>query len=121
MRAISKSFPGVRALNGVELSVRAGEVHALMGENGAGQPVAIDGPLSAKRLGIAVIYQELSLSPNLTVAENIYLGREPRKGPIIDRAAMEKGCADILARLGASFRPTTPVADLSIAERQMVE
>lgn len=145
MRSISKTFPGVRALSGVELTVRPGEVHALMGENGAGkstlmkilsgayipdagaiiriagEPVSIDGPLAAKRLGIAVIYQELSLSPNLTVAENIYLGREPRKGPFIDRATMEKGCADILARLGASFRPATPVADLSIAERQMVE
>lgn len=145
MRAISKTFPGVRALNGVDLTVHAGEVHALMGENGAGkstlmkilsgayrpdpgatirlngEPVLIDGPLAAKRLGIAVIYQELSLSPNLSVAENIYLGREPRRGPAIDRAEMERGCADILGRLGASFRPTTRVSDLSIAERQMVE
>jgi ribose transport system ATP-binding protein len=145
MRGISKTFPGVRALNGVDLTVHAGEVHALMGENGAGkstlmkilsgayrpdpgavirlngETVQIDGPLAAKQLGIAVIYQELSLSPNLTVAENIYLGREPRRGPAIDRAEMERGCADILNRLGATFRPTTRVSDLSIAERQMVE
>jgi ribose transport system ATP-binding protein len=100
MRGISKTFPGVKALNNVQVTVYAGEVHALMGENGAGkstlmkilsgaytsdpggeirvngQPVHITGPLSAKAHGIAIIYQELSLAPNLTVAENIYLGRD---------------------------------------------
>jgi ribose transport system ATP-binding protein len=145
MRGISKTFPGVRALTNVELTVYPGEVHALMGENGAGkstlmkilsgaykadpggeirikgQPVTIDGPLTAKALGVAIIYQELSLAPNLTVAENIYLGREPRKGLVIDRAAMLAGCAEVLDRLGASFGPASLVADLSIAERQMVE
>ncbi|HYZ22075.1 MAG TPA: ATP-binding cassette domain-containing protein, partial [Rhodopila sp.] len=97
-RNVSKTFPGVRALNNVQLTVHPGEVHALMGENGAGKstlmkilagayhpdpgaeiridgrPVHITGPLSAKAHGIAIIYQELALSPNLTVAENIYLG-----------------------------------------------
>ncbi len=145
MRGISKTFPGVKALNGVQLTVYPGEVHALMGENGAGkstlmkilsgaytadpggeirvngQPVQIAGPLSAKAHGIAIIYQELSLSPNLTVAENIYLGREARHGLAVDRAGMYAGCADVLARLGATFGPKTMVADLSIAERQMVE
>ena len=145
MRGISKTFPGVRALNGVQLTIYPGEVHALMGENGAGKstlmkilsgayvadpggeiridgkPVAIDGPLGAKALGVAIIYQELSLSPNLTVAENIYLGREARRGIAIDRKAMYAGCADVLARLGAEFGPRTLVGDLSIAERQMVE
>ncbi|MDA8248938.1 MAG: sugar ABC transporter ATP-binding protein [Rhodospirillales bacterium] len=145
MRSVSKTFPGVKALNDVQLTVYPGEVHALMGENGAGKstlmkilsgayfpdagaeirldgkPVHIDGPLSAKAHGIAIIYQELALSPNLTVAENIYLGREAHRGPAIDRAGMYAGCAEILANLGATFGPRTPVGDLSIAEQQMVE
>jgi ribose transport system ATP-binding protein len=145
MRNVSKTFSGVKALHGVHLSVYPGEVHALMGENGAGKstlmkilsgaylpdpgaeilidgkPVDIDGPLAAKAHGIAIIYQELALSPNLTVAENIYLGREARRGPAIDRGGMTAGCADILTNLGATFGPRTLVADLSIAEQQMVE
>jgi ribose transport system ATP-binding protein len=145
MRNISKTFPGVRALNQVQLTVYPGEVHALMGENGAGkstlmkilsgaytpdagaeiridgEPVQIDGPLSAKAHGIAIIYQELALAPNLTVAENIYLGREGRRGIVIDRAGMFAGCAGILDNLGATFGPRTLVGDLSIAEQQMVE
>ena len=145
MRNISKTFPGVQALNQVQLTVYSGEVHALMGENGAGKstlvkilsgaylpdagaeiridgkPVHIDGPLSAKAHGIAIIYQELALSPNLTVAENIYLGREPRRGMAIDRPGMVAGCRDVLSSLGASFGPRTLVGDLSIAEQQMVE
>ena len=145
MRNVSKTFPGVRALREVQLTVYPGEVHSLMGENGAGKstlmkilsgayfpdpgaeiridgkPVNIDGPLSAKAHGIAIIYQELALSPNLTVAENIYLGREARNGPAIDRAGMFAGCADILTNLGATFGPRTLVGDLSIAEQQMVE
>ncbi len=145
MKGISKTFPGVRALRDVRLAIHAGEIHALMGENGAGKstlmkilsgayvadpggeirldgkPVTIDGPLGAKALGIAIIYQELALAPNLTVAENIYLGREAHRGPMVDRAGMEAGCADILAGLGAAFGPRSLVADLSIAERQMVE
>src|SRR5882757_4127469 len=145
MRGISKTFPGVKALTRVDLTVYPGEIHALMGENGAGKStlmkvlsgayqadaggtirvdgrdVVIAGPLAAKQLGIAVIYQELSLSPNLTVAENIYLGRELKSGPFVDRKAMLDGCAEVLKRLGASFRPTTLVGVLSIAERQLVE
>ncbi|CAM2188862.1 ribose ABC transporter ATP binding subunit [Paraburkholderia sacchari] len=149
MRGISKTFPGVRALNQVRLSVWPGEVHSLMGENGAGKstlmkilsgayqadaggeivldgkPVVIDGPLAARELGVAVIYQELSLAPNLSVAENIHAGRELRRGGrrfgMVDRAAMERGCEDVLKRLGASFGPATLVGSLSIAERQLVE
>ncbi len=145
MRNVSKTFPGVKALQKVELTVYPGEVHALMGENGAGKstlmkilsgayvpdpgaeiliddkPVHINGPLSAKEHGIAIIYQELALAPNLTVAENIYLGREAQRGPTIDRAGMIAGCADILTNLGATFGPRTVVGDLSIAEQQMVE
>lgn len=142
---ISKTFPGVKALQNVQLTVYPGEIHSLMGENGAGkstlmkvlsgayqadaggeiridgQAVTINNPIDAKEYGIAVIYQELSLSPNLTVAENIYMGRELKKGLMIDRRSMELGCVDVLEKLGASFGPTTRVADLSIAERQLVE
>lgn len=145
MRAISKTFNGLRVLKGVGLKIYPGEIHALMGENGAGkstlmkilsgayqpddggeiringQPVASYHPGTAKDLGIAVIYQELSLCPNLSVAENIYLGREVRRGWSIDRKGMEAGCLDVLARLGAEFKPTTRVSTLSIAERQLVE
>ncbi len=145
MRNVSKTFPGVKALRNVELTIYPGEVHSLMGENGAGKStlmkilsgayipdagaeitidgrtVHIDGPLTAKALGIAIIYQELALSPNLTVAENIYLGREARRGPAIDRRAMLAGCEEILGNLGATFEPQTIVGDLSIAEQQMVE
>jgi ribose transport system ATP-binding protein len=145
MRNVSKTFPGVKALQNVQLTVYPGEVHALMGENGAGKStlmkilsgayipdagaeillddkaVHIDGPLAAKAHGIAIIYQELALAPNLTVAENIYLGREIRRGLAIDRAGMYSGCAETLASLGATFGPRTLVGDLSIAEQQMVE
>ena len=145
MRGISKTFPGVKALNGVALQAWGGEVLSIMGENGAGkstlmkilsgayqadpggsilidgQPVAITDPIAAKRLGIAIIYQELSLAPNLTVAENIYLGDEPARFGTIDRRAMERGCAPVLERLGAPFTPRTIVGTLSVAEQQMVE
>ena len=111
MRGISKTFPGVKALNGVQLKAWGGEVHALMGENGAGkstlmkilsgayhadaggeilidgEPIHITDPIAAKRAGIAIIYQELSLAPNLTVAENIHLGDEIHHRGLIDRKA----------------------------------
>ncbi len=145
MRGISKTFPGVKALNGVRLKAWGGEVLALMGENGAGkstlmkilsgayqadpggeilidgQAVAIADPIAAKRLGISIIYQELALAPNLTVAENIYLGVEPSRGGQIDRRAMSEGCRAVLERLGAPFGPGTLVGSLSIAEQQLVE
>jgi ribose transport system ATP-binding protein len=145
MRNISKTFSGVKALQNVELIAYPGEVHALMGENGAGKstlmkilsgahipdpgaeilidgkPVHIDGPLAARAHGVAIIYQELALSPNLSVAENIYLGREAHRGPAIDRTGMFAGCTEILGHLGTTFGPRTLVGDLSIAEQQMVE
>jgi len=146
MRGISKTFPGVKALNNVSLKAWGGEVLALMGENGAGKstlmkilsgayqadpggeilidgrPVAISDPIAAKRHGIAIIYQELALAPNLSVAENIFLGVEPSSaGGRIDRRAMREGCRPVLERLGAPFGPDTPVGSLSIAEQQLVE
>ncbi len=145
MRGISKTFPGVKALNGVHLKAWGGEVLALMGENGAGKstlmkilsgayqadpggellidgkPVSVADPIAAKRLGIAIIYQELALAPNLTVAENIYLGTEPSRGGRVDRRAMRAGCQSVLDRLGTPFSPDTLVGTLSIAEQQLVE
>jgi ribose transport system ATP-binding protein len=145
MRRISKNFGAVRVLSNAELTLAAGEIHAVMGENGAGKStlikilagavaanpdgeiridctlVSLDSPAAAIRHGIAVIYQELSLSANLTVAENIYLGRELRRGILADRKAMEARSAGILKNLGAGFTPATPVARLSLAEQQLVE
>jgi ribose transport system ATP-binding protein len=145
MRGISKNFPGVKALINVGLTALAGEIHALMGENGAGKstlikimsgayaadpsseiridgaPVVIDSPAAAIAQGIAVIYQELSLSPNLTVGENVYLGREIRRGLLVDRRSANERCRHILESLGASFSPTDTVSALSLAERQLVE
>jgi len=145
MKDISKTFPGVKALTNVSLTVYPGEIHALMGENGAGkstlmkilsgayqadpggeiringQPVTIDGPLTARQHGISIIYQELSLAPNLTVAENMLLGREHKSGPMVDRRSMEKACQAVLERLGVHFKATTTVSTLSMAERQLVE
>lgn len=146
MRGISKTFPGVKALDNVQLQAWTGEIHSLMGENGAGkstlmkilsgaytadpggeilidgQLTPITGPKAARAAGIAIIYQELSLAPNLTVAENIFLGNEPRQyGIFADRATMRRETANVLDRLGADFRPDTVVDTLSIAERQQVE
>jgi len=145
MRGVSKTFPGVKALNDVQLKAWGGEVLALMGENGAGKStlmkilsgayqadaggeIKIDGtavqigdPIAAKQHGIAIIYQELSLAPNLTVAENIYLGVEEHRRGIVDRKAMYDGCRPVLERLGAPFGPQTLVGTLSIAEQQLVE
>lgn len=145
MSGISKTFPGVRALSDVSLTIYPGEIHALMGENGAGKstlmkilsgayhadsggeiridgkPVHINSPLAALHHGIATIYQELSLAPNLSVAENMLLGREHRSGPMIDRGSMENACRAVLAKLGVTFGPSTKVSELSMAERQLVE
>lgn len=145
MRHISKTFPGVKALSDVQLTVWPGEVHALMGENGAGkstlmkilsgayqadagseiriggQPSVIAGPQAARELGVSIIYQELALAPNLTVAENMLLGRETATAGFVDRRAMARECAPILERLGVRFGSGTLVASLSMAERQQVE
>lgn len=145
MRGISKTFPGVKALADVQLDAWGGEVLALMGENGAGKstlmkilsgayaadpggevringtPVTLGDPIAAKQHGIAIIYQELALAPNLTVAENIHLGQELASRGMVDRKAMADACRPVLERLGAPFRPETIVGTLSIAEQQLVE
>jgi ribose transport system ATP-binding protein len=146
MRGISKAFPGVRALDGVSLSVQAGEVHVLLGQNGAGKstlikvlcgaqhpdageilvdgrPVRIDSPADARRLGIAVIFQEFSLVPHLNIAQNIFLGREYR-GRIagtIDRRRMHVEAARLLEILGVDLDTRTPVHTLGVAQQQAVE
>ncbi|MBB5221543.1 ribose transport system ATP-binding protein [Amaricoccus macauensis] len=145
MRNISKTFGAVRALSEVSLTVRAGEVHALMGENGAGKStlmkilsgayradpggeILVDGraipsgdPHASKAAGISVIYQELSLAPNLTVAENMFLGAEESRFGLLDRGAARRRAAPYLDRLGAGIRPEQLVASLSLGERQLVE
>lgn len=145
MRGVSKSFGATRALDRVDLDVRPGEVLALVGENGAGkstlmkvlsgahspdegemwldgQPYQPRHPLDARQRGIAMIYQELSLAPHLSVMENILLGIEPVKGPFVRRQEMRRKAAAALAQVGlAGVQPETPVIRLSIAQQQMVE
>ncbi|HWL18645.1 MAG TPA: sugar ABC transporter ATP-binding protein [Bradyrhizobium sp.] len=145
MRGVSKSFFGIKALRQVDLTVYAGEIHALMGENGAGKstlmkilsgayrpdsggeiriegkPARIEGPLGGRAAGISIIYQELSLAPNLSVAENIYLGREISHLGLLAKGTMRTGVGPMLERLGADFTPSTLVAHLSMGQRQLVE
>lgn len=144
---ISKSYPGVVALKGVTLDVAQGEVIGLVGENGAGKStlmrilggvVAPDhGTLriggvdraamsveASGKAGIAFVHQELNLFDNLEVAANVFIGREPRKGPpfrLIDTQAMRQRTEPLLRKLGADFTPASLVADLSLAQRQLVE
>jgi ABC-type sugar transport system ATPase subunit len=145
MRGVVKRYPGVVALRQVDITVMPGEVMALVGENGAGKStllkilagaaradegvievggevVEISTPRDSQACGIAVIYQELNLANDLSVAENIYVGREPRtRFGMIDFRAMEQGAAELLAKLGLSISPRDLVGDLNIALRQMVE
>ena len=146
MHGITKTFPGVKALNQVDLQLARGEVHVLAGENGAGkstlmkimtgvyradpggvikvdgQEVTIKDPVHARTLGISIIYQELAVVNNLTVAENIYLAREPlnRLG-LIDIRKMNADAAAVLAELEMNLDPTRMVGGLSIGQKQMVE
>ncbi len=146
MRGITKRFPGVVALQGVSLSLRPGEVLALMGENGAGkstlmkilggvQPpdegeiqidgraVAFGGVKDSKASGIALIHQELMLAPNLDIASNIFLGNEGAKGSLfpLNRPRMNARAAELIARVGLKVPVTTPVARLTAGQMQMVE
>jgi len=145
VRGVTKSFPGVRALKGVDLTIYPGEVHALVGENGAGKStlmkilagaqgpdggeIKLDGksvhfhsPHQARLAGIGIIYQELTIAPNLTVAGNVFLGSEETKlGFLTDTPAMIQHTQAVLDRLGARFRASQRAAHLSIAEQQQIE
>jgi ribose transport system ATP-binding protein len=146
LRGIAKSFGATRAVDGVDLDLITGEVHGLIGENGAGKStlmrvlagffpdydgtiaiagreVDIDTPAQAHREGIALVHQELSLLPELTVAENIFLGREPRGflPGFVSFSLMTRKARAVLAECGIGVDPSTRVDHLSIAERQLVE
>ncbi|MBD2505277.1 sugar ABC transporter ATP-binding protein [Anabaena azotica] len=143
MTGIKKSFSGVPALWGVDFALEAGEIHALVGENGAGKStlikimtgayrrdsgvieyeqksVAFQNPTEAQAAGIVAVYQEIQLVGRRTVAENIFLGREPHRFGLIDRRAMNTRAEEILERLGLHINPRSPVDSLNIAHRQMV-
>ena len=145
IRNLNKSFPGVRALIDARFDLVAGEVHALMGENGAGKStlmkvlagvyskddgtikvggkeVEINGPRAAQALGIGIIHQELNLMNHLSVANNIFIGREPRNAfGVIDKPKMNKDTQAILDRLHLKLAPETLVSELTVAKQQMVE
>jgi len=144
MKNVHKSFPGVQALDNVSLHVQAGEILGLIGQNGAGkstlmkilsgvysvdqgdiflegQPVRINNPHHAQALGIAIIYQELNLMPNLTVMENIFVGREPGPPFFFSRRRLYRETQALLDQLNVALSPTSLVRDLSVAEQQMVE
>ena len=144
MSLIGKRFPGVQALDDAGLEVLPGEIHALLGENGAGkstlikilsgaqqpdsgtiefggQKVTMTSPHDAQRRGIVTIYQEFTLAPNMTIAENVFIGREPGPGVFVDWRKMAAETNAITARLGLQLRPMSIVRELRVAEQQMVE
>ena len=145
MLGVEKRFPGVVALDGVDLDLLAGEVHVLLGENGAGKstlmkilsgaqsrdageilvdgtPAVIDSPKAARDLGISIIYQELTLVPQLTAAANVFLGKEPTTSlGLLDLDLMKAQTRDLLSTLGVSVDLDAPVGCLGIAEQQMIE
>ena len=144
MKGISKRYPGAQALKGIDFHVREGEVHALVGENGAGKStllkilagaesmdsgeiliqdrrVNIDSPHKAQALGVSIIYQEFNLIPQLSAAENIFLGREPSLLGFVNFRKQRQSAAAILERLGITLDLDIPINRLSIAQQQMVE
>jgi inositol transport system ATP-binding protein len=144
MTGIAKSFPGVKALDGVDLEVAPAEIHALLGENGAGKStllkilagaqspdrgtihfngsdVVLSTPQDAQKLGIVTIYQEFTLAPDMTIAENVFIGREPGNRFFMNWTKMAAETQKLTRRIGLERSPMTLVRDLSVAEQQMVE
>lgn len=146
MRGITKEFPGVKALNNVNLAVKRGEIRALVGENGAGkstlmkvlsgvyphgsytgeilyngQPMAFRGIHDSEAQGIVIIHQELALVPQMSIAENIFLGNEIAKNGIIDRRETNRRTAELLAKVGLRENPATKVGELGMGKQQLVE
>lgn len=144
MLDVTKSFPGVLALDHAHISVRRGEIHALVGENGAGKstlikilsgvyhrdegeirirgtPVHIENPHQAMELGVSTIHQELMLVPDMSVAQNLFLGREPRRFGMIEWGRLYREAADILETFGLEIDPRARIRDLGVAKQQMVE
>jgi ribose transport system ATP-binding protein len=146
LQNVSKAFPGVKALDAVRFDLMPGEVHALMGENGAGKstlmkilagvyrkdsgemlldgkPVDIQSPAHAQSLAIGIIHQELHLMAHLTAAQNIFLGREPRKaaGLLLDEVQLNRDTQALFNQLNLALSPTTMISDLTVARQQMVE
>ncbi len=145
LRGVGKSFSGVPVLTGIDLELRAGEVHALVGENGAGKstlmkilagvhqadtgtvelagrPVSFAHPQQAQKAGIATVFQEFNLLPERTVAENVFLGREPRRFGLVDGKAMVRRTAEVLDGLGVhGLSPRAKVGTLTVAHQQVVE
>ncbi|BCJ74704.1 xylose ABC transporter ATP-binding protein [Catellatospora sp. IY07-71] len=146
MRGITKTFPGVTALDDVNLTVRRGEIHAICGENGAGKstlmkvlsgvyphgtysgeivvdgrPCSFGGIRDSERLGIVIIHQELALCPNLSIAENIFLGNERAPRGLVDWNRTNAEAAELLHRVGLHENPTTPATDLGVGKQQLVE
>ena len=144
VEGISKEFPGVKALDGVNFELDRGEVLALVGENGAGKStlmkilsgiyspdagrVIMDGeevdvadPKAAQKLGISIIHQEMNLMPHLTVAQNMFIGREPRTGPWVREGELNRRTKKLLDDLGIHLKPTQNVGNLTVASQQMVE
>ncbi|WP_423923112.1 sugar ABC transporter ATP-binding protein [Frigoribacterium sp. 2-23] len=142
MEGIEKSFPGTRACDGATLEVARGEVHCLLGENGAGKStmmkilsgsytpdagtISLDGevvvlssPLDGVRAGINTIYQELDLVPDMTVAQNLFLGHAPRRGPLVSARRRNELAAAAITRVGATFSPTDVVRTLSVSDQQL--
>lgn len=144
LEGISKQFPGTLALDRVDFEVRAGEVHVLFGENGAGkstliqilagvhrpsggrilfkgEPIHISSVHHARSLGISAVFQEFSLVPQLSIEENLFLGSELTRGPLLDKVGLRRQARDVLDRLGFDLKPRQPVMYLSRAQQQMVE
>jgi ribose transport system ATP-binding protein len=144
VRGVSKRFGSTAALSDVSLDGRAGSIHAITGENGAGKstlmkllagvhrpdagqiivngrPTVLHGPMEARRAGISTVFQELTVLPNLTVGENLMLGREPRRFGLLDRARMLDEARAVLARIGIELDPRRACDSLSVGEQQLVE